>query len=101
MEIPADIKEAIAQRLMTAREAAQHLNCNEQYLCKLLKEQGVKRIPGITTAHRAKMGALFKSRRDFRKLLAAQVKAHSKTIKQAAKEGRCSERTIYRYLDEL
>lgn len=100
MKIPDDIKKQIANRDLTAREAAKLLDINENYLCKLLKDQGIKRIPGITTTHRKKIADLTKSRKDFRKLLVAQVKGRSKTIAQAAKEGKCSERTIYRMLDE-
>ncbi len=100
MKIPQDIADKIIARTMTGKAAAIILGVSEQYVSRLLKAQGIVRIPGIATTKRNQIAILTAARKDFRKQLIAQVRGHSKTIEQAAKEGNCTTRTIYRMMEK-
>lgn len=100
-KIPDDIKEKIINGTLTNRAAATVLKISESWLSTLLKKSGYERTESEATTNRKKQKELVAARKEFRKQLARAVKRRSKSITQAAQEGNCSERTIYRILDEL
>ncbi len=89
----------LEKRALTLRKLAQILQCNESYLSRLLKNH-VKRTQSSTKA-REKAHVLFESRKQMREKHAALVANGSKSLKKAAADARCSQRTLRRYIHNL
>lgn len=87
----------LEKRALTIRALAQLLDCNECYLSRLLSRR-IKRAESSTKA-RKNRHKLFESRKEMRQKHADLVANGSKSLKKAAADARCSERTIRRYVD--
>lgn len=101
MKIPSDIVKLLTNREITGRAAAKSMGISEQYFSLLVRRQKIKRIPGPTVVRREKAEALTALRREYRKAVVVQVAKGRKSIEVAAKEAKCSERTIYRHLQNI
>lgn len=91
--------EQLEKRVLTIRKLAQILQCNESYLSRTLSGH-VKRAES-TTKTREKAHVLFKCRQQMREKHALLVKNGSKSLRKAAADARCSQRTLRRYILNL
>lgn len=88
----------VEERTLTIRELAEILGCNECYLSRTLKPH-LNRVESSTKS-REKARKLAESRREMRKRHAIAVNLGLKSLKRAAADARCSERTIRRYMKD-
>jgi AraC-like DNA-binding protein len=86
-------------RRVTVRDLANLLGCHETHLSRVLKGH-VKRVK---SAHQVRLSRskLARARKEMRKKHAFAVKNGEKSLKKAAADAKCSERTIRRYMKEL
>ena len=96
MKIPSDIIAKIQAKELTNRAAAKSLGISESWFSHLLTKQGVIRPPSPHVKYRQDRHELLQARKELHRQLADAVKRKTKTLAQAAKEGNCSQRTIYR-----
>jgi AraC-like DNA-binding protein len=89
----------LEKRALTTRALADLLGCHECYLSRLLAGR-IKRTESSTKA-RKNRHKLFESRKEMRQKHADLVANGAKSLKKAAADARCSERTIRRYIDKL
>lgn len=101
MKIPPEVVSQIVNRTLTNRKASLMLGISEQYFSVLFRRLKLKKVPGPTVVAKRDAKNLSATRIDYRKQVVNQVKNGRKTIQAAAREARCSERTIYRYLKML
>lgn len=87
----------LEKRVLTISALAKLLQCNENYLSRLLSVH-LKRCQSSTKT-REKLKLLFETRKQMRKKHADLVRNGSKSLKRAAADARCSERTIRRYME--
>lgn len=87
--------ERLAKRKITKRALADQLGISEGYLYHLTPPLP----PGPVRNKRLAQSALAQSRRNYRLRLAKLVRRGTRSIESAAKEARCSVRTMYRYLE--
>lgn len=92
-------RDALEKRALTIRALAGILGCNESYLSRVLSPT-LKRVES-TTKLRGKQQKLTESRRLMREKHAFMVLNGQKSLKRAAADARCSEKTIKRYMERL
>jgi transcriptional antiterminator len=90
---------ALEERALTIRDLAKILGCSESYLSRTLSPTLNRKES--STESRKKSHLLSEIRALMRKKHALLVKTGQKTLKRAAKDCRCSERTIRRYLEKV
>lgn len=86
---------------MTYEEAAKIFNVSVDHLTHTVIDLVGKRKPAPKYQKRKLNSELAATRKDFRLSLAYQVVNGSLSIEAAAKQAKCSERTIYRYIDRI
>jgi AraC-like DNA-binding protein len=87
---------ALRARETTLREVAEAIDCSPSYLCRLLSGT-LKRVQSSTKT-RQKRKELVGIRRQMRRKHAISVLSGEKSLKRAAADARCSERTMRRYV---
>jgi DNA-binding Xre family transcriptional regulator len=97
MEISKRNLDRLAKRKITKRALAAELGISECYLNRLTPPLP----PGPVRAKRLARADLAQQRRNHRMKLAKMVQSGRRNIESAAKEARCSVRTLYRYLAKL
>ena len=85
---------ALLERRLTKTSLAQRLGVSLAYLNK----HTPKLPPGLVRAKRLQTQMLFNTRKGYRLHLAKQVLQGLKSLDNAAKEAKCSVRTLYRYV---
>jgi len=86
---------------MTYEQAAQVLDVSVDHLTHTVIELVGRRKPAPAHQKRKLNSQLASTRKDYRKMLAFQVLNGSLTIENAAKQAKCTERTIYRYIERI
>lgn len=81
----------IRRREITNRALAHTLGASEWQVCRVIKQLNIKREPAPS---RESQRALIESRQEMRRELANNPNV---TPEQAARQAKCSVRTIYRY----
>lgn len=92
-------KTLIENRTLTLRQLAVNLETNESYLSRILKNH-IKKVPSSTKS-RQKQQELVEIRRFLREKHAKLVISREKSLKRAAADARCSERTLRRYMEKI
>lgn len=95
-----DLLERLRTRQMTNKEAAALLNVNASYLSFVFNQLD-SRNPGEVSVNRLWLKKLMAARRDVKLREAKFVIDGHKSLQQAAKKARCSERTMRRYIEVL
>lgn len=104
MRIPLDkrlapgILEALKLRKTSVKAVAALYHVSEGYLSRTLKRLNLQRIPAPTMAQKRNSKTL-KAARTLHRVELARKALQGKPVHLAAKEGNCSTRTIYRYLE--
>lgn len=86
---------------MTYEQAALLFDVSVDHLTHTVIDLVGKRKPAPKHQRRKMSSQLAATRKDYRKMLAYQVLNGSLTIEKAAKQAKCSERTIYRYVEKI
>lgn len=89
----------LEKRALTIRALAEILTCNESYLSRTLS--GHLKRSQSSTKERQKRKEMSFCRKQMRQKHAVSVKSGGKSLKKAAADARCSERTIRRYIKNL
>lgn len=91
----------LINRTLTNKDLAAQLGYSTVYVSQTLKAMGLKKIKGEVADKRNKRSRLKQCRTEYRLEVARDVISKRITIEQAAKIAKCTERTIYRYVDKL
>lgn len=92
-------RDRLEKRALTIRAVAEILGCSESYLSRVLSPT-LKRTES-TTKKRKKASLMREMRGLTKEKHAFLVKTKQKSLKRAAADARCSERTIRRYIEKL
>lgn len=101
LENQPELLEQLRTRQITNREAALQLGYDEFYLGKVLKEIGIGKKVGEVRAKRKALSRKAITRKQFRTELAKEILSNQLTLGKAAELARCSERTMYRYVESI
>lgn len=96
-----EILEMLRLRQITNRTVAAQVGVSEAHLARVLAGLGVKKQRGEVVKQREAAKTLAETRKKHRQSLAKAVILGKKTIEQAAIQAGCSERTLYRYVQQL
>lgn len=89
--------EQLRSRKVTNEAVAEALGIHPTYLSRTLREMGFEKVKGATMAHREARSELADAREKFRAQLAKEVNRNKKTVEAAAKEAKCTVRTMFRW----
>jgi AraC-like DNA-binding protein len=90
---------ALENRTMTVRTVARLIACNESHLYRALKGK-LNKVKSANSVRKSR-SKLAKARKEMRERHAFLVKTGQKSLKKAAADAKCSERTIRRYMEGL
>lgn len=96
----AKLLKQLADRKVTNAVAAEALGVSETYLSRTVAAMGIEKKPGKTTAHRNARHELAAARNTHRATLAKKVNKGEMTIEAAAKNAKCSVRTMFRWCEK-
>lgn len=94
----AKLLKQLRERKVTNTAAAEALGVHETYLSRILKELGEEKTKGVTMAHREARAMLAQTREQYRAQLAKKVNRKEMTPEKAAKEAKCTVRTMFRWM---
>ncbi len=92
------VMRSIAAGMISRASAAARLEISERHVNRLMKEHGVARPPSEAAQLRAGRRLLAQARRVLRAQEVAAVLEGRRTLEQAARAGKCSVRTMYRWV---